>query len=251
MGRLEAGQVFFPPSSVAPWVEQLEDEFASFPAGAHDDQVDAWTIAMDCLPADGTQNYYGGDSRFWDTPTLIRGGGSGYDAGRKLLTDTPDHSDDYSGNSRLGGAVSPSVLCTLASRRYRSTVNPSTTASSGSCSNPGDRGGCGRGARSAGTGVRALLWWPGPPPNPPRPRATYREAVQSARTRCLINRQRNTARTFASRLEDTGSQAPVFVRGPAPRIPLLGNWQNRASYFQKFSVVPWCRPWMGATRGGS
>jgi hypothetical protein len=151
----------------------------------------------------------------------------------------PDRSAGRRSTLRAQSAPSPpSVLCTLASRRYRSTVNPSITASSGSCSNPGDRGGCGRGARSAGTGVRALLWRPGPPPNPPRPRATYREAVQSARTRCLINRQRNTARTFASRLEDTGSQAPVFVRGPAPRIPLLGNWQNRASYFQKFFVVP-------------
>jgi predicted phage terminase large subunit-like protein len=105
MGRLEAGQVLFPPSSVAPWVEQLEDEFAAFPAGAHDDQVDAWTIAMDCLPADGTLSYYGGDARFWDTPTLVHSaGGGGYDAGRRAMSDRPDHrEDDRRSSSRLGG----------------------------------------------------------------------------------------------------------------------------------------------------
>ena len=43
----EAGRVFFP--AEAPWRSELEDELASFPAGAHDDQVDSVTMALNCL----------------------------------------------------------------------------------------------------------------------------------------------------------------------------------------------------------
>ncbi len=43
----EAGRVFFP--AEAPWRSTLEDELASFPAGAQDDQVDSITMALNCL----------------------------------------------------------------------------------------------------------------------------------------------------------------------------------------------------------
>lgn len=43
----EAGRVFFP--AEASWRSDLEDELASFPVGAHDDQVDSVTMALNCL----------------------------------------------------------------------------------------------------------------------------------------------------------------------------------------------------------
>jgi len=43
----EAGRVFFP--AEAPWRSDLEDELAAFPTGAHDDQVDSVTMALNCL----------------------------------------------------------------------------------------------------------------------------------------------------------------------------------------------------------
>ena len=42
----EAGNVYFPSPEVAPWVRQLVAELTAFPAGAHDDQVDAMTQAL-------------------------------------------------------------------------------------------------------------------------------------------------------------------------------------------------------------
>jgi predicted phage terminase large subunit-like protein len=42
----EAGNVFFPDPSIAPWAPDLEFELAAFPMGANDDQVDALTQAL-------------------------------------------------------------------------------------------------------------------------------------------------------------------------------------------------------------
>lgn len=42
----EAGNVFIPPAHLMPWVNDFEAELLSFPAGAHDDQVDACTMAL-------------------------------------------------------------------------------------------------------------------------------------------------------------------------------------------------------------
>lgn len=43
----EAGRVFFPADAV--WRSGLEDELATFPVAAHDDQVDSVTMALNCL----------------------------------------------------------------------------------------------------------------------------------------------------------------------------------------------------------
>jgi predicted phage terminase large subunit-like protein len=43
---VEAGNVFLPEASIAPWIADLIDEAASFPNGAHDDQVDTLTQAL-------------------------------------------------------------------------------------------------------------------------------------------------------------------------------------------------------------
>ncbi len=41
--QVEAGDWYLPHPSIAPWVLDFIEECASFPNGAHDDQVDAWT----------------------------------------------------------------------------------------------------------------------------------------------------------------------------------------------------------------
>jgi predicted phage terminase large subunit-like protein len=46
---IEAGNVILPQASVAPWIEDFVEEFAAFPKGAHDDQVDACTQALKAL----------------------------------------------------------------------------------------------------------------------------------------------------------------------------------------------------------
>jgi predicted phage terminase large subunit-like protein len=45
----ESGNVFLPHPAYAPWVDGLIQECASFPAGSHDDQVDALTQALNRL----------------------------------------------------------------------------------------------------------------------------------------------------------------------------------------------------------
>lgn len=45
----EAGQVFLPAPELAPWVGEFIDEHTSFPNGAHDDQVDAMSQALNRL----------------------------------------------------------------------------------------------------------------------------------------------------------------------------------------------------------
>jgi predicted phage terminase large subunit-like protein len=44
---IEAGNVFLPAPSLAPWVNDFIEECAAFPRGANDDQVDAMTQALD------------------------------------------------------------------------------------------------------------------------------------------------------------------------------------------------------------
>lgn len=46
---VEAGNVHLPTPELAPWVDGLVEECASFPLGAHDDQVDALTQALNRL----------------------------------------------------------------------------------------------------------------------------------------------------------------------------------------------------------
>jgi predicted phage terminase large subunit-like protein len=43
--NVEAGNVFIPAATVADWVGDFIEEFAAFPSGRHDDQVDAMTQA--------------------------------------------------------------------------------------------------------------------------------------------------------------------------------------------------------------
>ena len=43
---IEAGNVYLPHPSIAPWVNDFTEECAAFPNGAHDDQVDAMTQAL-------------------------------------------------------------------------------------------------------------------------------------------------------------------------------------------------------------
>lgn len=42
----EAGNIYLPAPEIAPWVHDFVEECASFPNGANDDQVDAFTQAM-------------------------------------------------------------------------------------------------------------------------------------------------------------------------------------------------------------
>jgi predicted phage terminase large subunit-like protein len=50
-GMLEAGRVFIP--AAAPWLDSFLDELGSFPTAAHDDQVDACTMALNHLRGRG------------------------------------------------------------------------------------------------------------------------------------------------------------------------------------------------------
>lgn len=45
----EGGNVYLPPANVYPWVKEFLSELLSFPAAAHDDQVDAMTQAISYL----------------------------------------------------------------------------------------------------------------------------------------------------------------------------------------------------------
>jgi predicted phage terminase large subunit-like protein len=47
--RFEAGRVLLPPTHEAPWVEEYRHELVAFPRGAHDDEVDTTTQALDHL----------------------------------------------------------------------------------------------------------------------------------------------------------------------------------------------------------
>jgi predicted phage terminase large subunit-like protein len=51
-GRVHAGRVWFP--ALAPWLDEWTNELASFPAGAHDDQVDVLAYAARVITAEWT-----------------------------------------------------------------------------------------------------------------------------------------------------------------------------------------------------
>ena len=42
----EAGNIYLPDPSIAPWVKDFIEELCSFPNGSNDDQVDAMTMAL-------------------------------------------------------------------------------------------------------------------------------------------------------------------------------------------------------------
>lgn len=46
---IEAGNVYLPDKSIAPWIDEFIEECAVFPKGAHDDQVDCCTQALKAL----------------------------------------------------------------------------------------------------------------------------------------------------------------------------------------------------------
>ena len=52
-GDLSAGNIWLPAPEDAPWVRDFVEEAAAFPNGAHDDQVDAFTQAIDRMRATG------------------------------------------------------------------------------------------------------------------------------------------------------------------------------------------------------
>jgi phage terminase large subunit-like protein len=47
--QLESGNWYLPHPLLAAWVEEFIGECAAFPAGAYDDQVDAWSQGAKCL----------------------------------------------------------------------------------------------------------------------------------------------------------------------------------------------------------
>lgn len=49
---IEAGNVYLPDSSIAPWIHDFIEECSAFPNGAHDDQVDAMSQALNRLQSD-------------------------------------------------------------------------------------------------------------------------------------------------------------------------------------------------------
>jgi predicted phage terminase large subunit-like protein len=59
---IEAGNVYLPDPSIAPWVHDFIEECASFPKGGTDDEVDAATQAINYLNNHfaGTEIYSGG-----------------------------------------------------------------------------------------------------------------------------------------------------------------------------------------------
>jgi predicted phage terminase large subunit-like protein len=63
---VEAGQVYLPHPSIAPWVEDFIRELAAFPRGSHDDDVDACTQALNVLSRGMRDNQHEPDE---DDPT--------------------------------------------------------------------------------------------------------------------------------------------------------------------------------------
>lgn len=62
---IEAGNVYLPSPAIAPWITDYIEEWASFPNGLHDDQVDATTQALDRLSrrGKGRESYSGRGAR--------------------------------------------------------------------------------------------------------------------------------------------------------------------------------------------
>lgn len=62
---IEAGNVYLPSPSIAPWINDYIEEWAAFPNGENDDQVDATSQALDrlSLTPTRTRNYSGKGAR--------------------------------------------------------------------------------------------------------------------------------------------------------------------------------------------
>ncbi|MCP9917330.1 phage terminase large subunit [Cyanobium sp. ATX 6F1] len=84
--QLEQGQVWFPRS--APWLQGFVDELLSFPSGAHDDQVDAMTQALNYIAGTGPMR----------VSTAIYGRGNGTPT-REPFSPLPD--EDWKRRSQL------------------------------------------------------------------------------------------------------------------------------------------------------
>jgi predicted phage terminase large subunit-like protein len=56
---IEAGNVYLAMADEQPWIEDTLLEFASFPAAAHDDRVDAASQALNWLQAKHRNRYFG------------------------------------------------------------------------------------------------------------------------------------------------------------------------------------------------
>ena len=70
--QLESGNWYLPHPQLADWVEEFIGECAAFPAGAYDDQVDAWTQGANRLlhhrsrtPVNVNARRYGSGERGW------------------------------------------------------------------------------------------------------------------------------------------------------------------------------------------
>ena len=55
--QVEAGNIYLPDPSIAPWVNDYIEEWAMFPNGAHDDQVDATTQAISKMSTAAPDNW--------------------------------------------------------------------------------------------------------------------------------------------------------------------------------------------------
>lgn len=62
---VEAGNVYLPDPSIAPWVHDFIEECVAFPKGAHDDQVDAMSQALLRLSGNKSAKGYNGKPAGW------------------------------------------------------------------------------------------------------------------------------------------------------------------------------------------
>ena len=69
--QIEAGNIYLPHPSIAPWVDGLIEECTSFPRARHDDQVDAMTQALHRLHLVSTAVYPVAESEIVLEPFLI------------------------------------------------------------------------------------------------------------------------------------------------------------------------------------
>lgn len=74
-GLVEAGNVYLPHPSIAPWVAEFIEECTAFPTGAHDDEVDAMSQALVRLAAETPATYAVGGSRLPAVAATQRHGG--------------------------------------------------------------------------------------------------------------------------------------------------------------------------------
>ena len=54
----EAGDIWFPHPSIAPWIEAFLDELCTFPNGPNDDRVDSTSQALNYLDKKSRSSLY-------------------------------------------------------------------------------------------------------------------------------------------------------------------------------------------------